>query len=521
MAVVTGLTADRMIEIEGQSVVSGQVDGDGHLILTKHDGTEVDAGHVRGANGAAGPPGANGSLHLNVDDGTDLSSSVGLNLTGSGTPGSPWNLSASLVGIPNKFLLYGMIEADYRGGFCDVRLESDYNDNVAAGEVISANWITPYIPTKSRRVRIIPVVGIYGLEFHIVGQEEDKRYFSPNLTYFREFSDHKQRLSYSSRIRADLLPSGLVVVSGMLNTVQAVPAGTVLATLEQGVRPSVDMLFLANSNDTHNSLTVKSNGQIVVNNAMANNSWISLNKIVFWAAGYGNWVNITPATGFRADTVQYPTYGAPQYYVDDHEFVWFRGIIEPSATIPAGDNLVFSLPEDARSFVRQHQAACNFAGFAPVELSNTTGMILKPPLSTSTAQGFSFASCFGINQNAFDFNKAVLYTPYDMISPWVRHTASLPPWSYGMREDGLRFLSGMVRGGTGTASPLGVFHEPEYAPEEGRLAFWGTGNHAFNRIDVLGSKPDFELDGRYSSVLSQTIANSSHWLSLDGTCWIP
>ena len=38
MATVTGLTADRMLEIEGASVVDGEVVG-GDLILTKHDGT--------------------------------------------------------------------------------------------------------------------------------------------------------------------------------------------------------------------------------------------------------------------------------------------------------------------------------------------------------------------------------------------------------------------------------------------------------------------------------------------------
>jgi microcystin-dependent protein len=56
MATITGLTAERMLEIEGSSVVSGEmVDGD--LILTKHDGTEINAGPV---SGPAGPPGPAG-----------------------------------------------------------------------------------------------------------------------------------------------------------------------------------------------------------------------------------------------------------------------------------------------------------------------------------------------------------------------------------------------------------------------------------------------------------------------------
>jgi hypothetical protein len=54
MATVTGLTAERMLEIEGASIVDGEVVGD-HLILTRHDGTQIDAGSV------VGPPGPSGT----------------------------------------------------------------------------------------------------------------------------------------------------------------------------------------------------------------------------------------------------------------------------------------------------------------------------------------------------------------------------------------------------------------------------------------------------------------------------
>ena len=57
MATITGLTAERMLEIEGQSVVSGEIVDD-HLILTKFDGTTVDAGVLPpGPQGPAGPAG--------------------------------------------------------------------------------------------------------------------------------------------------------------------------------------------------------------------------------------------------------------------------------------------------------------------------------------------------------------------------------------------------------------------------------------------------------------------------------
>ena len=56
MATVTGLTAERMLAIEAASVVDGDVVGD-NLILTQHGGTQINAGNVRGPQGAPGPVG--------------------------------------------------------------------------------------------------------------------------------------------------------------------------------------------------------------------------------------------------------------------------------------------------------------------------------------------------------------------------------------------------------------------------------------------------------------------------------
>lgn len=56
MAKVTGFTADRMLAIEASSVVDGDIVS-GHLILEKHDGTQIDAGSVLGPPGPQGPQG--------------------------------------------------------------------------------------------------------------------------------------------------------------------------------------------------------------------------------------------------------------------------------------------------------------------------------------------------------------------------------------------------------------------------------------------------------------------------------
>lgn len=57
MGTVTGLTALRMLAIEAASVISGVVTN-GNLILTRKDGTTINAGNVRGPQGIQGIPGS-------------------------------------------------------------------------------------------------------------------------------------------------------------------------------------------------------------------------------------------------------------------------------------------------------------------------------------------------------------------------------------------------------------------------------------------------------------------------------
>lgn len=61
MATITGLTAARMIEIESQSIVDGEIVGD-NLILTRFDNDTIDAGNVRGPQGDKGDTGAQGPI---------------------------------------------------------------------------------------------------------------------------------------------------------------------------------------------------------------------------------------------------------------------------------------------------------------------------------------------------------------------------------------------------------------------------------------------------------------------------
>lgn len=61
MATVTGKTAAAMDAIADASVTTGTVNGSGHLILTTHGGSNIDAGSVVGPTGATGAAGADGT----------------------------------------------------------------------------------------------------------------------------------------------------------------------------------------------------------------------------------------------------------------------------------------------------------------------------------------------------------------------------------------------------------------------------------------------------------------------------
>jgi hypothetical protein len=57
MGSITGLTKERMLAIEAESIVDGSIDSFGHLVLERHDGDTIDAGSVQGPQGIPGPPG--------------------------------------------------------------------------------------------------------------------------------------------------------------------------------------------------------------------------------------------------------------------------------------------------------------------------------------------------------------------------------------------------------------------------------------------------------------------------------
>lgn len=72
---ITGLTAQRMIQIEQNSVVSGRVEGD-QLILTTRGGAPITAGSVKGPKGDPGPYGGPVDATATVTGGVRLTGNL-------------------------------------------------------------------------------------------------------------------------------------------------------------------------------------------------------------------------------------------------------------------------------------------------------------------------------------------------------------------------------------------------------------------------------------------------------------
>lgn len=111
MAIVTGFTSARMLEIERSCVVSGAVDLNGRLQLSQRGGTVIDAGMVRGEAGQRGDTGLQGPPGLDANY-YALRLASGISLDTIDVPGfyvQPFTASATIA-MKYPAAIAGMLE---------------------------------------------------------------------------------------------------------------------------------------------------------------------------------------------------------------------------------------------------------------------------------------------------------------------------------------------------------------------------------------------------------------------------
>lgn len=131
MGTVTGLTAERMLAIEAASVVDGAINTEGHLILTTHGGTEIDAG-----NALVAAPDASDTQKGIVELATDAEIATGTSTTRAITP-------AGLASVNIPQLKVDVADLIDRADFTDEQV-LDIFTRVAALEDIQVTRITGY-----------------------------------------------------------------------------------------------------------------------------------------------------------------------------------------------------------------------------------------------------------------------------------------------------------------------------------------------------------------------------------------
>jgi microcystin-dependent protein len=99
VATVDGMTLARLLALEAGTVIDGAIDGSGHLILTTHDGTEIDAGYALVA-----VPGASTTVQGVVELATTAEVEAHTNVFHAVTPDSLATTIARIDGHDEKHL---------------------------------------------------------------------------------------------------------------------------------------------------------------------------------------------------------------------------------------------------------------------------------------------------------------------------------------------------------------------------------------------------------------------------------
>lgn len=513
MATVTGMSAPRMLEIEANSVVSGNIDFAGNLILTTHGGEEIDAGNIRL------PPA------LEIDD----TSTLDLTLTGLGVPGDPWIIKGDLENLPASIIDSGVFDLDRIPNLTvDGILEASYRTGgpakVKIAGVLSTSeyeWASTYIPNGSRAVKLMRT----GSTWIILGQREVSYPITLDNTQVRTYAEGAVGSVFANTPKAFRLPSGIVVLSGLLYGPAAIANGAKIATIPAEVRPDKDVYHSIEAGDLAKSIVIQSNGEIRLYGTFASANYISLDGVAYPGPGVATWIEIgSPGSGsaiaanFQSTPSLEATYGKPAYWKDPYGFVWYRGLVEVKTALSVNNTAMIDMPAGYRSDKSQHTRGVGNQVFAGVYHNPGTGLGWMTGGPTTVGSYIALTGLLTTTPDAIANNP---WAPYVFMgNSWANYNiATYPGARYCRREDGLVVLGGLLGSGSLATSAFNTATK-EFWPRNGRLIL-GTicNNQVRARLD-LGSER--EAYGSTITPGSVNPTNSSNvWYSLDGCRFVP
>lgn len=402
----------------------------------------------------------------------------------------------------------GVLPAEYRGGPTKVKI-----DGVLS--TVAYNWLGRYDPFGSRQVRLVRTSSGY----LISGQVED---YSVPLAYnnanWGPYSEGAAG-TWTGGARATKLPSGIVVLGGMLVSTSAPPDSQIIAYLPPGYRPDKAGLFPVEMGETSCVVYIHTNGEIRVYGTGWPSSWLTLDGIAFPSAGTATWTSVGDGgsswgANFESNAGWVAEYGDPAFWKDPYGFVWYRGLARIKVATSTDNTLIFNLPSTHRSSIQEHVRGCANAGYGGVGSLPASGLVWKPGTPGNVGGYVSLCGIITKTAQAYSDNPWLFKAPR-MSNNWVAYNASLTQPRYLLREDGLRVLSGMIGGGTVGASCF-YFRDLEMIAEKGRLTIPAMATNARARITVMPSW----IDGDQARTALIIENGSNTWFSLDNRVWV-
>lgn len=275
---------------------------------------------------------------------------------------------------------------------------------------------------------------------------------------------------------------GIVAVTGLVLG-GTTTAGTVIATLPPGFRPDYQTMFSVNNSDVARAVDVLPNGNIQLRGSIS--GYISLNNIVFPAAGTASWVNIesTLANSFvkHTDTA----YGPIRAWKDTNGIVWLGGLLtRTGGVVPADNTAMCTLPAGYESdqFL-VHMGTTATDGFAVVGVNQSRNVVIKTGTSSVV-----YISLGGLSYLSASSAALIGYKVLPAANGWVDYDpANYKQRGYAVTPQGLVHLAGFMSSGTmGAAAfklPKGNRMNDEYT--DGAL-FQTVSNTVRARVDIKG-----------------------------------
>lgn len=272
---------------------------------------------------------------------------------------------------------------------------------------------------------------------------------------------------------------GIVQVRGLIQSPSATSAGTVLATLPDGYRPDYTTIFPAMiGGNVASYVTVDTLGNISIPSALAANTWLSLENVLFPAAGVANWT-VVGASGsnsaFSNGWTNYSTYnyGPARYWQDGDGFVWLGGVVSGGTMVDNAN--IFTLPASARAYKEEHFISASNAGFGGTGARSTDGVNWKGTTATT------WTSLGGVFINTAASQSSLTWTlPYYNGSFAAYNSTYFPTPGYAQTSYGLVVLQGL---GSCVAANIEYYLPTSMSPAYTNLRVVNSGL-ATGRLDV-------------------------------------